>query len=63
MMQFDRMLCRDRSRIPATFKQELFLTLLNVWKPLIIKSYICEIVGFLDPPLVYRLMWFLSVSF
>ena len=44
---------RDGSRTAATSKVELFVTIVNGWKPLtiIIKSSTLDIAAVLDPPL------------
>ena len=46
--------CRDVSRIPATFKMERFVIIVNGWKPLTIvtKSFILDVATVLDLPLM-----------
>ena len=44
--------CRGGSRTAATSKMELFVVIVNGWKPLTIitKSSILDVTGVLDPP-------------
>ena len=47
-------ICRGESRTAATSKMELFMIIVNGWKPLTIitKSSTLDVAAVLDPPLI-----------
>ena len=54
-------LIRNVSRIPATFKTEFFVILVNDWKPLtnLTRSFILDAAGVNDTPLIFCVTYFL----
>ena len=56
---------RGGSRTAAISKMELFVIIVNDWKPLTIitKSSIFDVAAILDPPLVIHFQWFAKTTY